>query len=155
MKTMLKMFLVAAGLGLGAGTAHAQAAPAAPPTGMGVGLSSESAVTRPGGDNSDRDATMRRDEALDKARNRDEGGKRTARTVAATPQDVVAGAEVRDSKGVRVGVIESVNLSAAVLKADGGSVEVPLDAFGKDSKGLLIGMPKADFDRLVAQATQH
>jgi uncharacterized protein YbaR (Trm112 family) len=45
--------------------------------------------------------------------------------------------------------------SGAVLKADGGAVEVPLDAFGKDSKGLLIGMPKADFDRLVAQATQH
>ena len=64
---MLKLLLVAAGSTLGAGAAHAQAAPAAPPTGMGVGLSSESAVTRPGGDNSDRDASMRRDEALDKA----------------------------------------------------------------------------------------
>ena len=81
---MLKLLLVAAGSTLGAGAAHAQAAPAAPPTGMGVGLSSESAVTRPGGDNSDRDASMRRDEALDKARNRDEGKKRTARTVPAT-----------------------------------------------------------------------
>lgn len=155
MKTKLKLILIAAGLGMTAGAAHAQTAPAAPPTGMGSGFSSENAVTRPGGDNSDRDATMRRDEALEKARGRDEGKKRSARSVPATPQDVVAGADVRDSKGAHVGVIESVSLSGAVLKADGGAVEVPLDAFGKDAKGLLIGMSKADFDRLVAQATQQ
>jgi hypothetical protein len=62
---------------------------------------------------------------------------------------------VRDTKGVHVGVIESVSLAGAILKADGGAVEVPLEAFGKDAKGLLIGMAKADFDKLVAQATQQ
>jgi hypothetical protein len=151
---MLKLVLAAAALGLGAGAAHAQTAPASPAP-AGPGLMGENSAARNGGDTSDRDAARARDEAIAKARSRDGGKARTPRTVPATPQDVVAGAEVRDAKGVHVGVIESVSLAGAILKADGGAVEVPLEAFGKDAKGLLIGMAKADFDKLVAQATQQ
>lgn len=152
MKTILKLLLPAAALCLGAGTAHAQAAPAGPAP-AGPGLQGENSAVRNGGDTMDRDAMMARDAELAKAGGRDRAGKtHTPRSVPAKPEDVLVGAEVRDMKGVHVGTIESVSMAAAVLKADGGAVEVPLEAFGKDSQGLLIGMSKADFDKIVADA---
>ncbi|MBO9714217.1 hypothetical protein [Sphingomonas sp.] len=154
MRITLKLLVTTAALTLGAGAAHAQAggstsAPAPPPN---AGLVGENSTVRNGGDTYDRDMAAARDEAVAKARAEAHGGK--IRSAPARPEDVTVGAEVRDSHGLRIGVIESVSLSAAVLHADGGSVAVPLEAFGKDSQGLLIGMSKADFDRLVADATK-
>jgi hypothetical protein len=149
---MLKLLLATAALSLGAGAAHAQdAANPAPPN---PGLMGENSTVRNGGDTSDRDSAAARDAAIAKqqAASRGESG-RKSRTVPALPGDVTVGALVRDSKGVPVGAIESISMSAAVLKADAGAVEVPLEAFGKDGKGLLIGMTKADFDKAVAAAT--
>jgi len=153
-RTILKLFVAAAAMSLGAGAAHAQAGGApANPAPASAGLMGENSAVRNGGDTMDRDAAAARDEAMAKARARD-SGKKAPRTVPATAQDVTVGSDVRDAKGVHVGVIASVSLGSAALKADGGTVEVPLEAFGKDSKGLLIGMSKADFDRLVADAVK-
>jgi hypothetical protein len=157
MKKILKPLLVAAGLVLGAGTAHAQAggspSSGAPP---GPGYAAENLTVRNGGDSTERDAIRAREDALAKMRLEERSGKsgKTLRQVPAQPEDVTVGAEVRDKKGAHVGAIESVTMGSAVLKADGGAVAVPLEAFGKDSQGLLIGVTKAEFDKLVADANK-
>jgi hypothetical protein len=151
-KAILKLLLAAMSIGGGASAAQAQESPApAPPPPPNPGLMGENPVARNGGDSYERDMDRARDNAA--AANRG-GGRRAARTVPAKPEEVIAGREVRDSRGVRIGSIESVTMSAAVLKADGGAVDVPLEAFGKDGKGLLIAMTKADFDKLVAGANK-
>jgi hypothetical protein len=131
-----------------AGIAHAQVAPVPGPP--GPGLAAENPVVRNGGDTTGRDADAARDDAIARERRRESTARHRARP--ATSDEVRIGSEVRDSRGARVGVIESVSANAAVLKASGGAVAVPLDAFGKDESGLLIGMSKADFDALVAEA---
>lgn len=77
-----------------------------------------------------------------------------SRAVPATPDDVTVGSEIRDSKGVLLGKVDSVSMAAAVVAAEGGKVEVPLEAFGKNNKGLLLAMTKADFDAAVAAANK-
>jgi hypothetical protein len=76
------------------------------------------------------------------------------RAVPAKPGDVTAGSDVRDSKGVVLGKVESASMSAAVVATEAGKVEVPLEAFGKNSKGLLLALTKADFDKMVAGANK-
>ena len=70
----------------------------------------------------------------------------------ATAADLTVGATISDSKGIEVGYIKSLDSTGVVVATIGGQVKVPADAFGKNSKGLMIGMSKADFDKLVAQA---
>jgi hypothetical protein len=149
MKT-IKLFAAAAALGLTIGVAQAQDGP--PPPGN-AGLTPENPTVRNGGDTMNADMERARDEAIAKQRN-NRGTVKVMRSAPATADDIKVGAEVRDSKGAVVGKIEEVTLSVAVLHADGGKVEVPLEAFGKNSKGLLIGMTKAEFDALVAQANK-
>jgi hypothetical protein len=76
-----------------------------------------------------------------------------ARAVAAKPSDVVAGREVRDSRGVLVGTVESVDAQGAVVAAGAGRVMVPLEAFGVNKYGLILEVTKAEFETLVANAT--
>lgn len=150
MKTILKLAMGASAIAMSAGAAHAQTS-----TGSGsasAGGFSQSPEVRNGGDTIDRDAQRARDEAVANGRAGKSSG--NTRNVAATPDDVQAGAEVRDPRGVLVGRIESVSMSAAVVVTETGKVEVPLEAFGKNKKGLLISMSKADFDKAVAEATK-
>ena len=70
----------------------------------------------------------------------------------AKPADLTNGATIADAKGVEVGYIKAVESDGVVVATQSGQVKVPADALGKNSKGLLIGMSKADFDKLVAQA---
>ena len=76
------------------------------------------------------------------------------RAVPAKPDDVTVGSEIRDSKGVVLGKVDSVSMSAAVVSAEGGKVEVPLESFGKNNKGLLLSLTKAEFDAAVAAANK-
>ena len=71
----------------------------------------------------------------------------------AKAEELTAGATIADNKGVELGYIKSVEPDGVVVATTAGQIKVPADAFGKNSKGLLIGMSKADFDKLVAQAT--
>ena len=72
--------------------------------------------------------------------------------VAATAADVKAGAALRDSKGVQIGTIVSVDASQAIVDTGQTKIGVPLIAFGKDDQGLLLGMTAAKFAELVAKA---
>lgn len=93
-------------------------------------------------------ADLARDERIRESRR----PKARARPRAAQPSEVTAGREVRDSKGAVVGTVEAASLAKAVIASPRGKVEVPLDSFGLDARGLMIGITKAEFDALVAQA---
>jgi len=75
-----------------------------------------------------------------------------AKPVPAAASDVVAGAAVRDSKGVALGKIESIDGDSAVLDFATGKIRFPLIGFGKDQDGLLINLTTKDFLALVAKA---
>jgi hypothetical protein len=70
----------------------------------------------------------------------------------ATAADVVTGAAVNDSHGVQLGTIESVDAGGAVILTAAGRARIPIEAFGKNSHGLLLQTTKAQFDASVAQA---
>ncbi|MDF7777475.1 hypothetical protein P1X14_19615 [Sphingomonas sp. AOB5] len=137
---MLKLLAMAAALTLGAGVAHAQG------PGNPVLVGSENSPDLRGPDDRAKNLDNARDAAITRPR------PTSSRARPAKPEDVVAGAEVRDSKGVVIGTVESVSMAAAVVASPGGKVEVPLEAFGINNKGLLVGMTKAAFDAVVAQA---
>lgn len=73
-------------------------------------------------------------------------------TVPAKAADIIVGAAVEDSRGKPVGTINSVTAEGAVVATAAGKVMVPIDAFGKNRKGLLLGITKAQFDAAVAGA---
>lgn len=72
----------------------------------------------------------------------------------AKKSEIVAGAAVADSKGAAVGKIESVDPDGAVVLTAAGRAKIPLDAFGLNKAGLLVGMTKAEFEQLVATANR-
>jgi hypothetical protein len=73
----------------------------------------------------------------------------------AEPSEVVAGSTVNDNTGMTIGTIESIAADGAVVSASGGRVRVPLEAFGMASGSLLLAMTKAEFDAIVASASQQ
>ncbi|NIJ20234.1 hypothetical protein FHS95_001926 [Sphingomonas naasensis] len=60
------------------------------------------------------------------------------------------GSVVRDSKGVVLGTVERVGMGFAVVAGESGKIEVEFASFAKNNKGLLINMPKAKFDAILA-----
>ena len=142
----VKLAALAAGVMLGAGAAHAQSAQG---PGMPVLVGSVDAPELKGPD----DSAARMDKALRESRLEAEKTK-ASRAVPAKPADIIAGSDVRDSKDVVLGKIESVSMAAAVVATEAGKVEVPIEAFGKNNKGLLLALTKADFDKMVAGANK-
>jgi hypothetical protein len=143
----VKLTAIGGALMLGLGTAQAQQASGGPGNPVLVGAVDAPELKGPD------DSASRLDKAVRDARLEAEKGK-PSRAVPAKPGEVTAGSEVRDSKGVVLGKIESTSMSAAVVAAEAGKVEVPLDAFGKNNKGLLLALTKADFDKMVAGANK-
>ena len=81
-----------------------------------------------------------------------------ASLVPATAADIKAGAQVRDIKGVPVGTIATLaanevvaDPNQAVIDTGQTKIGVPLSAFGKDDKGLMLSITAAKFNQLVAQ----
>jgi hypothetical protein len=72
--------------------------------------------------------------------------------VAATAADIVAGSQLRDVEGAPLGSVESVDGDSAVVAAGNRKVRVPLIAFGKDTRGLLLGITVAKFQELASNA---
>jgi len=78
--------------------------------------------------------------------------------VPATASDVVAGAPIRDVKGVSVGKVatlaanEVADPDSVVVDTGQTKIGVPLTAFGKDDKGLMLSITAGNFKQLVAQA---
>ncbi len=127
-----------------AGTAHAQSAPApsAPaPSGTPTGVAEFN-----GPDERGREFGRLNDDVA----GRRAGPTKSRRSVPVVPEDVTRGSEGRDSKGVVLGTIESVGVSFAVIASPGGRIEVEFESLAKNNKGLLINMPKSQFDAILA-----
>jgi hypothetical protein len=70
----------------------------------------------------------------------------------ATSADIKTGASLRDKDGVPIGTIDTVEADGAVVNTGQTKIKVPLVAFGKDGRGLLLGITAARFNELVAKA---
>jgi hypothetical protein len=77
----------------------------------------------------------------------------------ATAADIKPGEPVRDVKGVPLGTIAvlapnevAADASQPVIDTGKAKIGVPLIAFGKDDKGLLLSITAEKFSQLVAQA---
>lgn len=75
-----------------------------------------------------------------------------ATLTAATAADVKAGVPVFDQKGGVVGKVESVSAKGAVVSTGKVKAEVPVSSFGKNDKGLVISMTKAELDAASAKS---
>ena len=73
-------------------------------------------------------------------------------TAAATQADLKAGAAVYDSAGATVGTIQSVTATGAVVASGKLRAEIPVASFAKSSRGLVIGITKAEFEAAVNRA---
>ncbi len=64
----------------------------------------------------------------------------------------MAGASLRDVKGTRIGTIDSVDADGAIVNTGQIKIKVPLVAFGKDDRGILLGITAARFNELATKA---
>lgn len=71
--------------------------------------------------------------------------------VPAAAADITVGAAVRDKNGVQIATIEKLEADGAVVKSGEKLAKLPLDAFGKDDAGLLIGITADEFQAAIAQ----
>lgn len=69
-----------------------------------------------------------------------------AAVTAATAADVKAGVPVFDPKGGVVGKVESVSAKGAVVSTGKAKALLAVSSFGKNDKGLVISMTKAELD---------
>ena len=135
-----KLAAAAAALVL-AGAAHAQEGPGPAPSGPPPGP-----PEMRGPDDKMNDFLRMRDEV----EGRKAGPTRSKTPVPVSPEDVITGAEVRDSKGLVLGMIERVGMDYAVVASEAGKVEVEFASLAKNNKGLMINMPKAKFEEIVS-----
>jgi hypothetical protein len=70
----------------------------------------------------------------------------------ATAADVTVGAPIRDLEGKPIGKVAALDPDGVVVDTGQSQVKVPLDSFGKDKSGLLIGITAAKFTEMVAAA---
>lgn len=71
---------------------------------------------------------------------------------AAKASELIAGATVNDKDGVAIATVDTVAADGVVLFNGKAKVKVPAEAFGHNKAGLLLDMPKTQFDQMVAQA---
>lgn len=77
-----------------------------------------------------------------------------ATVTAATAADVKANVPVFDQKGGVVGKIASVSASGAIVTTGKARVEIPVASFGKNDKGLVMSMTKAEIEAASADQTK-
>ena len=65
---------------------------------------------------------------------------------AAARGDLTAGASVLDLNGGAVGTIESVDGETAVLSTGNARVGIPVSGIGKNKRGLVIALTKAEIE---------
>jgi hypothetical protein len=69
----------------------------------------------------------------------------------ATAADLQAGVQVLDATGGLVGTVESADADSAVVSTGTVRAEIPLRSFGKNNRGLVISMTRAQLEA-AAQA---
>lgn len=142
----IRLLIAGAGLvALGSGTAFAQAAPAT--------------AGGPSGPNSIDVAGSARDQSqgfnhvmnnLDRQAGNSKSSGGAVRKV--TASEIVPGAAIRDLNGEPIGKVASVDADGVVVDTGSIKVKVPLVAFGRDSRGLLIGITSQKFAELTSKA---
>jgi hypothetical protein len=70
----------------------------------------------------------------------------------ATAADIKAGATVYDQKGASVGKVDSVDASGVVLNTGEARAKIPSSSFGKNAKGLVVGITKTDLEAQAKKA---
>jgi lipoprotein-anchoring transpeptidase ErfK/SrfK len=73
--------------------------------------------------------------------------------VPAAAADVVAGRPLRDIKGEPIARVDAVDAQGVIVATGSTRVRLPLNAFGKDDLGLLLGITADRFRALVVKAT--
>ena len=73
--------------------------------------------------------------------------------VPAAPADVVPGRPLRDIKGEPIALVDAVDAQGVIVTTGSTRVRLPLNAFGKDGMGLLLGISADKFRALVVKAT--
>ena len=73
--------------------------------------------------------------------------------VPAAAADVVPGRPLRDIKGEPIARVDAVDAQGVIVAAGSIRVRLPLNAFGKDDLGLLLGITADKFRALVVKAT--
>ena len=140
--------------------ANAQSAPAPTmPAGSGGGVRSQDvAAANRELDSSYNTLSARGVKTTDK--DRENARSKHASAVPATAADIKGGAQVRDVKGVPIGAIAALAPNEIVSDSDQividtghGKIGVPLAAFGKDDKGLLLSITAQKFNQLMAEAS--
>jgi hypothetical protein len=73
--------------------------------------------------------------------------------VPAVASDIVPGSPLRDIKGEPIARVDAVDAQGVIVATGTAKVRLPLNAFGKDQMGLLLGITAGKFRTLVAKAT--
>jgi hypothetical protein len=81
------------------------------------------------------------------------GVKKKKAAVPATEADITAGAAVRDKNGVPIATVERLEADGAVVKSGERLAKLPVNAFGKDDAGLLVGITADEFLAAIAQTS--
>ena len=68
----------------------------------------------------------------------------------ATSADLTAGATVRDNRGRKVGAVQSVSGSTAVVVRNGRTVHVPLASLYRGASGLVTSLSQAQLDAMAS-----
>jgi len=71
---------------------------------------------------------------------------------AATADDIKADVSVYDQAGALVGKVDSVKGDSAIVNTGKARAEIPLASFGKNDKGLVVSITKADLDAQAKDA---
>lgn len=150
-RTAIRFLITLAFAAAGATQANAQAAGAAGPL-PGTG---DSTKISQGNQQNNSDYNHLVSSGNDKPRKADDRPQARQAPVAATAADIKAGAALRDIKGAQIGTIVSVDANQAVVDTGKTKIGVPLVAFGKDDRGLLLGMTSDKFNELIAKAQSH
>lgn len=72
----------------------------------------------------------------------------------ATAADIKAGVSVYDETGALVGKVDSVDADGAIVNTGKARAEIPLSSFGKNDKGLVVSVTKADLDTQAEKETE-
>jgi hypothetical protein len=72
--------------------------------------------------------------------------------VAATAADIMLGAAIRDSEDVPIGTVDSLSEDGVVILTDGKKVKLPVNSFGKDKQGLIIGITASEFKAIIGRS---
>ncbi|HEV7661527.1 MAG TPA: hypothetical protein VGO55_16940 [Allosphingosinicella sp.] len=70
----------------------------------------------------------------------------------ATPADLRAGVQVHDESGGLVGTVETADAGGAVINTGVARARIVLSSFGRNNRGLVISMTKAQFEAAASAA---